>query len=79
MPNHADMKWAHRIDRTDWIMQAFGNPHFGLGFWDQKDLTLEQKNMIMEGEMYDSFPARPYEDHKDLIDSIISQAKLFNY
>mgnify|MGYP003673794129 FL=1 len=77
-PNHTDGKWAHRIDRTDWIMENFGNPHFGLGFWGQKDLTLEQKKMIMNGDMYDSFPARPYEDNKDLIDSIISAAKLFN-
>ncbi len=78
MPNHTDMKWAHRIDRTDWIMEMFQNPHFGSGFWNQKELTKDQKSMIMEGLLYDSFPARPYSDNKLLIDDIIKTASSFN-
>ena len=71
MPNSIHMRWFHRLDRTEAIMMMFQNPHFGQGFWSQTSLTNDQIDMIRSGFFFDCCPARPYENHKQLIDEII--------
>ena len=60
-----------RIDRTVSIMVQMGVPNFNYDFWFQKKLTPEQKQLILDGFFIDMCPARPYEDHKYIIDDIV--------
>lgn len=78
IPDFHEMRSKRRIDRVDWVMSMSGNPFYGLGFWNQKELDSNQKQMIMDGFFIDSFPARPYENHKKLIDEILSTSIDFN-
>jgi hypothetical protein len=71
VPGFVELRHQGRIDRTISIMLSFGTPNFGPDFWNQKELTQEQKNMIYNNWFIDVVPARPYEDHKDLVDDII--------
>ena len=48
-----------------------GVPNLNYDFWFKKKLTPEQKQLILDGFFIDMCPARPYEDHKDIIDDIV--------
>lgn len=61
----------NRIDRTNYNVGKYGNKGYSSNFWNQKCLTLPQRENIMNGFFLDSFPARPYERYKRLIDDII--------
>ena len=66
-----------RIDRdVRYFMQ--GNPNFDIGFWNQESLTDAQKKQLHSGYFLDCFPARPYENHKNVIDSIIQESLIYN-
>mgnify|MGYP003148991137 FL=1 len=71
LPGAWDMKQPRRIDRSIQIMLMFKTPNFDINFWKQTSLTVEQKNMIMDGYFLDCCPCRPYEKYADLIDDIV--------
>jgi hypothetical protein len=70
-PDFVLQRSLRRIDRTASIMAQMGIPNFNHDFWFQEKLTHEQKQMILDGFFIDVFPARPYEDHKYIIDDIV--------
>jgi hypothetical protein len=67
----------NRIDR-DARYFAPGNPNFGMDFWCQDSLTDAQKEQLQTGYFLDCFPARPYEKHHGVIDSIIKESLIYN-
>lgn len=71
VPGFIKLRHQGRIDREMSIMLGFGTPNFDSNFWNQKQLTKEQKNMIYDNWFIDAVPARPYEEHKDIIDDIV--------
>jgi hypothetical protein len=74
---HVDLeKWrfqssGNRIDRAPEVMVRWRLPNFDLNFWQQKKLSIQQKQMILNMYFFDVFPARPYGPHKEIIDDIL--------
>ena len=68
IPDFHFQRAGARIDRVTENFKLFGKANFGENFWNQKELTPEQRKEILDGKFIDCWPLRPIKQAEPLED-----------